>query len=164
MQAGEQPSLDVHPGVNRASNHMDAGHLAGALRASGRKVTPQRLAVISALSGDEAHPTAEIVWHRVRSNLPTVSLRTVYQALNDLVELGEIQSVDVGAGPVRFDPNTAAHDHFVCTECGRVADVRASAPVRLSAPDFPGYEVMDADIVFRGRCPRCATTALEPSR
>ncbi|MDH4171160.1 MAG: transcriptional repressor, partial [Acidimicrobiia bacterium] len=45
-------------------------------RAQGLKVTPQRLAVFEALLADADHPTAEAVYERVVSALPTVSLRT----------------------------------------------------------------------------------------
>ncbi len=136
-------------------------------RALGLKVTPQRRAVFEALHGDDGHPTADVIWARVRDRMPTVSLRTVYQALHDLVELGEVQSVDVANGAVRFDPNTAAHDHFVCRSCGRVSDVIASRPRLVSGyPGFDGstygggeaaagYTVDTAEIIFRGLCPSC---------
>ena len=137
-------------------------------RAQGWKVTPQRQAVFEALHGDDGHPTADVIWARVRDRMPTVSLRTVYQALNDLVELGEVQAVDVGNGGVRFDPNTGAHDHFVCRSCERVYDVIASKPRLVSAhPGADGsadigdrreasdYTVDTAEIIFRGRCPSC---------
>jgi Fe2+ or Zn2+ uptake regulation protein len=137
-------------------------------RDHGWKVTPQRRAVFEALHGDGGHPTADVIWARVVDRMPTVSLRTVYQALNDLVELGEVQAVDVGNGAVRFDPNTAAHDHFVCRSCERVSDVLASRPRLLSGYPRPGgatitgggeaaagYTVDAAEIIFRGLCPTC---------
>ena len=37
--------------------------------------------------------------------MATISLKTVYQTLNDLAELGEIAALDVGTGRTRFDPN-----------------------------------------------------------
>ena len=136
-------------------------------RAHGWKVTPQRRAVFEALHGDDAHPTADVIWSRVRDRMPMVSLRTVYQALNDLVELGEAQAVDVGNGAVRFDPNTAAHHHFVCRSCERVSDVMASRPRLMSGypgldtatvardGEAAGYTVDTAEIIFRGLCPAC---------
>jgi Fur family transcriptional regulator, peroxide stress response regulator len=124
-------------------------------RAAGRKVTPQRQAVFRALHDNGAHPTAEAVWGHVRRTMPTVSLRTVYQVLSDLEELGEIQSVDLGTGSARFDPNTTRHDHFVCAACGRVCDVHAATPADLEPASYPGFEVESTAIVFRGRCPDC---------
>jgi Fe2+ or Zn2+ uptake regulation protein len=122
----------------------------------GLRVTPQRQGVFHALWGDERHPTAEAVWDRVRRTMPTVSLRTVYQVLNDLAELGEIRAVRLGSSSVRFDPNVDGHDHFVCEGCGRVLDVHAGATAELPASDYPGFTVEATQIVFRGRCPDCA--------
>lgn len=133
--------------------------LTALFRASNLKVTPQRLAVFGALHGDDSHPTAEIVHARVREQMPTVSLRTVYQALNDLVELGEVRAVSVDNGAVRFDPNNTGHDHFVCRDCGRVSDVCASRPRLVAAPGGEalddGYAVETSEIIFRGRCAAC---------
>ncbi len=144
--------------------------LATRIRAQGMKVTPQRLAVIEALYGDGSHPTADVVWDRVRERMPTVSLRTVYQALNDLVELGEVEMVELGNGAARFDPNLDPHDHFVCHNCERVYDVMSTRPRLVSS--FPGagdvdkpgdgsdgdaahYMVDTAEVIFRGLCPAC---------
>ncbi len=122
----------------------------------GLKVTPQRQGVFQALWGDDSHPTAEAIWGRVRETMPTVSLRTVYQVLNDLTDLGEINTVRLGSSPVRFDPNIDGHDHFVCEQCSRVFDVHAHAVVDLPEKHYPGFEVAATQIVFRGFCPDCA--------
>lgn len=127
-------------------------------RAAGRKVTPQRHAVFAALHANTSHPTAEAIWGHVRATMPTVSLRTVYQVLHDLAELGEIQTVDLGTGSIRFDPNTERHEHFVCHGCGRVIDVHADTPAGLPGARYPGFVVDSAQTVFRGRCPDCART------
>src|SRR5437868_6461595 len=94
-------------------------------RARGRKVTPQREAVFRALVGNDEHPTAETVHATVTADLPSVSLRTVYQVLNDLSEMGEIHALELGTGAARFDPNVDAHHHLVCTSCGKVRDLYA---------------------------------------
>lgn len=133
--------------------------LTALFRANQLKVTPQRLAVFEALHGDDTHPTAEVVHARVRERMPTVSLRTVYQALNDLVDLGEVRAVSVDNGAVRFDPNNSGHDHFVCRDCGRVSDVTSSRPRLVAATGGEvldeGYTVDTSEIIFRGRCAAC---------
>src|SRR4051794_9824886 len=94
-------------------------------RAQGLKVTPQRQAIFRILHGHEAlgtadHPTADSVYASARVEMPTISLRTVYQTLNDLSAMGEVQALDLGTGSVRFDPNLDVHHHLVCESCGRV--------------------------------------------
>lgn len=126
-------------------------------RSSGRKITPQRQSIFQALHGSEAHPTAEAVYEEVRAEMPTISLRTVYQTLNDLAAMGEIQATNLGTGSVRFDPNTNPHHHLVCRECGWVQDLDAEFPqVAVPAGHDVGFEVTATEIVFRGLCSRCA--------
>jgi Fe2+ or Zn2+ uptake regulation protein len=133
-----------------------------AYRASGRKVTPQRLAVMAAVHGNASHPTAESVHAIVTASMPTVSLRTVYSVLGELVQLGELHHLDLGTGSARFDPNVEAHHHLVCESCGAVRDVAVDHPdvKPVSSPDA-GFSIHSTDIVFRGRCGGCsdATTS-----
>jgi Fe2+ or Zn2+ uptake regulation protein len=89
--------------------------------------------------------------------METISLKTVYQTLHDLVELGEIASLDVGTGMTRFDPNVDhPHHHLVCNQCGRVRDVEADFPdVNVPKGADLGFEVGATEIIFRGLCPDC---------
>jgi Fe2+ or Zn2+ uptake regulation protein len=134
-----------------------ADELVARFRAEGRKVTSQRLLVFEALSGNRAHPTAEQIWEQVRRDLPSMSLKTVYQTLNELAELGEIVPLDLATGATRFDPNLDPHHHLVCDECGRVRDLYADfTDVRVPAGAAHGYSISTTEIVFRGTCPDCA--------
>ncbi|MHB1445751.1 MAG: Fur family transcriptional regulator [Acidimicrobiales bacterium] len=125
-------------------------------RRRGRKVTPQRRAIFGILHENPAHPTADAVYAAARVTMPTISLRTVYQTLNDLADMGEVQVLDLGTGSVRFDPDCGAHHHLVCGECGVVRDVFADFS-GLTVPDGQdhGFLVGGAEVVFRGRCDRC---------
>jgi Fe2+ or Zn2+ uptake regulation protein len=88
--------------------------------------------------------------------MPSVSLRTVYQVLNDLAAMGELQLLDMGTGSTRFDPNVEAHHHLVCTECGKVRDLYADfRSVRVPDGAEQGFTVDIAEVVFRGRCDSC---------
>jgi Fe2+ or Zn2+ uptake regulation protein len=126
-------------------------------RGRGLKVTPQRQRIFSALHEHRGHPTAEAVHEEVRVDMPTISLRTVYQTLNDLAAMGEIQHLDLGTGSSRFDPNLDGHHHLVCESCGHVHDVYGDfTEVRVPDDADKGFEITRTEIVFRGRCARCA--------
>ena len=61
------------------------------------------------------HPTAESVHAAARAEMETISLKTVYQTLNELAAMGEIAALDLGTGMTRFDPNVeGVHHHLVC--------------------------------------------------
>jgi Fe2+ or Zn2+ uptake regulation protein len=128
-----------------------------AFRERGLKVTPQRQAIFRVLHSNGSHPSAEAVHQAVIGELPTVSLRTVYQTLGDLAEMGEILQLDLGTGAARFDPNIDPHHHLVCERCGMVCDTHVDHPdVRPSSPQSDGFRVMGTEIVFRGLCASCA--------
>jgi Fe2+ or Zn2+ uptake regulation protein len=126
-----------------------------AFRARGLKITPQRVAIFRALHGNRVHPTAEAVHAAVANGMPAISLRTVYQTLNDLAEMGEIQALDLGTGSARFDPNVEEHHHVVCDACGSVVDVHVNV-AGLEPDDLDGFQVAVAQVIFRGRCATCA--------
>jgi len=135
-------------------------------RARGRKVTAQRQCIFRALQGDETHPTAESVHAAARREVETISLKTVYQTLNELAALGEIAALDLGTGTTRFDPNVERlHHHLVCRSCGKVRDLHVDySDVRVPLGADEGFEVGGAEVVFRGVCARCRAAARRSDR
>lgn len=126
-------------------------------RDRGLKVTPQRQCIFRVLHGNGSHPTAHAVFESLREEMPTISLRTVYQTLNNLVALGEIQQFDVGTGAARFDPAAGAHHHLVCTRCGAIRDVDCDlAALSVPARQRHGFAISDAEVIFRGLCAKCS--------
>src|SRR5580692_5316749 len=126
-------------------------------RAHRRKITAQRQCIFRALEDDVTHPSAERVHERVRHEMPNISLKTVYQTLNDLADLGAISVLEVGTGQARFDPNVeTTHHHLVCRSCGKVRDLAAEFP-GLAVPRraTQGFAVDSAEVVFRGLCDDC---------
>lgn len=125
-------------------------------RERGLKVTPQRVCIFEVLWGVETHPTAEAVYAEARTRMPTMSLKTVYQTLNDLALMGQIQQLDVGTGSSRFDPNVDSHHHLVCNRCGKVRDLYADyTSVAVPPGATQGFTVGPAEVVFRGLCQTC---------
>lgn len=125
-------------------------------RRRGLKVTPQRQMLFGLLHGNGVHPTAESLYAAAREQMPTISLRTVYQTLSDLETMGEIQQLDVGTGSSRFDPNTDSHHHLVCERCGKVRDLYAEFPgLQVPRGRAQGFAVQTVEVVFRGVCDEC---------
>ena len=97
--------------------------LTAAFRARGLKLTPQRQLLFRLLHDNSTHPSAEALFAAASAQMPGISLRTVYQTLNDLVAMGELQQLHLDPGSARFDPNVGDHHHVVCDVCGDVRDV-----------------------------------------
>src|SRR5437667_12071971 len=87
------------------------------VRASGLKLTPQRLAIVRELAADESHPTAQELYDRLRPSLPTMSFATVYNTLDALSAAGLCAALALSPGSGRFDPNMQPHHHLVCDSC-----------------------------------------------
>ena len=126
-------------------------------RERGLRVTPQRQMIFGLLHGNDSHPTVESLYEATRIEMPTMSLKTVYQTVHDLEDLGEVRLLDVGTGQVRVDPNVEhRHHHLVCSVCGRVSDL----PVEFPSLKVPrryrlGFRVDAVDVIFRGTCEEC---------
>ena len=136
----------------------DTATLTTMFREQGLRVTPQRQAIFRLLEGDASHPTVESLFDRARADMPTISLKTVYQTVHDLEALGEVRVLDLGTGSVRVDPNVEDdHHHLLCTVCGRVRDL----PVDFTGLNVPiryrrDFTVDDVQVIFRGRCDQCS--------
>jgi Fe2+ or Zn2+ uptake regulation protein len=125
-------------------------------RRRGLKVTPQRECIFEVLWRANAHPSAEAVFAEARTGMPTMSLKTVYQTLHDLAQMGELVQLDLGTGSSRFDPNVNAHHHMVCNTCGKVRDVHADySTIRVPPGEAGGFTIGSAEVVFRGLCDEC---------
>jgi Fur family transcriptional regulator, stress-responsive regulator len=127
-------------------------------RDRGLKITPQRQCIFRVLHDNDLHPTADSVYAAARAEMPAISLKTVYQTLNDLAAMGELQLLDVGTGSTRFDPNVSSHHHLVCTGCGMVRDLHADFHVQVPRGQRQGFTVANAEVVFRGLCDACQHT------
>lgn len=130
------------------------------LRDAGLKATPQRIAILRALDGDETHPTAQELYERLRGEFPTLSVATVYNTLSALTRMSRCVPLDLG-GPVRFDPNVSAHDHAVCERCGRIRDVglQPSAADAGTMSRLAGFRVHRVERIYRGFCAQCSEAA-----
>jgi Fe2+ or Zn2+ uptake regulation protein len=127
-------------------------------RERGLRVTPQRQMIFGLLQGNDSHPTVESLYEQAQADMPTMSLKTVYQTVHDLEALGEVSVLDLGTGTFRVDPNVEdEHHHLVCSSCGRVRDL----PVEFDGLRIPKsyrreFTVDSVQVIFRGRCGDCS--------
>jgi Fur family transcriptional regulator, peroxide stress response regulator len=132
----------------------------------GKRVTPQRrhvFAVLRACAAD--HSTVDSVYRLIRRDMPTVSLRTVYQVLHDLEELGEIRLSRLGGDALRVEDAAGRHAHLHCKQCGTVRALELDLSSSDVAPEeIGGFTVASTEVVLIGRCSRCAATEIAGSR
>jgi Fur family peroxide stress response transcriptional regulator len=94
------------------------------------RCTRQRELVYSALASTTAHPTAEELYHAVRDVDSGLSLATVYNTLEALVERGLSRRISNGSGPCHYDADMQPHVHVSVAD-GGVRDVPDDLSAKL---------------------------------
>jgi Fur family peroxide stress response transcriptional regulator len=132
------------------------------LEESGFRTTPQRAHVYRTLLEKRDHPTAEDVFIRAKRTMPDISMATVYNCLDALVQSNLVRLVSHDRGATRYCPNMKRHHHFYCDRCGGAFDIDEGPSMsrpRLDIPD--GFQPDRYEIVVRGLCPDCAARAVK---
>src|SRR5579884_2608547 len=102
-------------------------------RSHGLAATHQRQVIYQTVMSLPGHPSAELVYEKVRKQIPAISLATVYKNIRTFLESGILQEVSLHHGSLRVEPNLRPHHHLVCTRCKSIADLDAAEldPVKL---------------------------------
>jgi Fur family peroxide stress response transcriptional regulator len=124
------------------------------LTISGFRFTPQREHVYSVLLQKRDHPTAEEVFMRAKRTMPDISMATVYNCLDALVQCGVARQVTVEPGASRFCPNMREHCHFYCDSCEKVFDINLDSEPGVPLPR--GFRAQRYDVTIHGVCPACS--------
>jgi Fe2+ or Zn2+ uptake regulation protein len=129
------------------------------LRGASLRVTRPRLAVLAAVR-EHPHADTTSIIGRVRDDLGEVSHQTVYDVLSVLTGAGLLRRIHPPGSVARYESRVGDnHHHVVCRSCGAIADVdcaSGSAPC-LTAADDHGYAIDEAEVIYWGSCPACAS-------
>jgi len=119
------------------------------------KYSRQREALLKELRSRHDHPTADILYHKLREEYPKISLGTVYRNLALLCDLGEIKKITCDDGVEHYDAFVESHDHFICSNCGRIIDL-TSDNAKLSKPKSEEIGSIESrSIMYYGVCKNC---------
>ena len=126
-------------------------------REAGLKVTPQRMAVYTELLKRSDHPSAEVLYKRVRRKVPGISLDTVNRTLLKLAEIGAAFVVEGSGDAKRYDAGLHDHQHFRCLKCKRIVDFHHEAFDNLKLPSGISrkFKVLRKTVYLEGICDRC---------
>jgi len=137
---------------------LDAGEVfRNKCREANLKITPQRTIIFDVLVNDKGHPTADIVFQRVRKKIPNISFDTVSRTLLSFVDMGLLKVVAGYGRPKRFDTDTDSHHHFQCLKCNKIIDF---CDTTLDAIEIPKdiksrFTVTGKKVVLEGLCDSC---------
>lgn len=127
-----------------------------AMDRSGQRSTKQREHIFAIILEKRDHPTADEIYARARADMSSISLATVYNCLETLVESQLIRQVNFEREPTRYCPNLTQHAHFYCKETGEVFDVDLPDALvsELKAVLPEGFQTDHIDIAFNGKSPK----------
>lgn len=129
-----------------------------ALRKNGHRYTNQRAAVFRLVARSRVHPTAEDVFLGVRTEVPGISLATVYKNLEMLVNCGLAKKLNPADGSARFCGRTEPHHHARCLACGSVSDVAGElgdAEIAALRSRANGFHLVGYELELTGYCSDC---------
>jgi Fe2+ or Zn2+ uptake regulation protein len=120
---------------------------------SGLRMTRQRQEVYRTLMAQRNHPTANEVFMRIKDRLPTISLATVYNCLEALVQHNIIRQVNFDRESSRYCANLSEHGHFHDASTGVIHDVCFKPGINLAdVLDLPAGAIVDGiEITLRGK-------------
>jgi Fur family transcriptional regulator, peroxide stress response regulator len=125
------------------------------LAANGLKVTSQRLFIYQCLITHHDHPSAEIIFERIKKDQPGISLATVYKTLETLVASGLAKKVKTGDDLLRFDAKTENHSHLYCSNTNQIIDYEDNELQQIieayfERKKFENFKVSDFQLQING--------------
>lgn len=128
------------------------------IRATGRRVTIQRVAVLDAIRGMEGHVPVDQVAAKVREQHPQMDLATVYRTAGLLSRLHLLNEVSIGGvSHYEYASPGQRHGHMVCEHCGRTihASTTHLDELREALLQDTGFEVHVEHLTMSGLCREC---------
>jgi Fur family peroxide stress response transcriptional regulator len=141
--------------------------LSTTLQQAGMRLTPQRLAICNLLIESEDHPTAAMIYNQLRPQFPSLSLATVYNTLDTLVNLGAVNVLGhAGDDHVHYDPDMEPHANLACVACHRIINIPSEHVRRLYSEvrQGSGYTLLGARVLYYGLCPDCQEKSVQPAK
>ena len=133
--------------------------LARRLETLGHRVTPARLAVITAIVAQSGHFSVDDILRQTRD----VGRATVFRTMRLLTDLDIVCRVLLEDGSLRYrlSRQSSHHHHLVCVSCDnvQVLDDCAVDGLGQDLAAATGYEIEGHWLEFYGRCGECRSAA-----
>lgn len=123
-----------------------------------KRRTHERFAILDSAMGTPDHFTIESFHDALESEGFHVSLATIYNTLELLVDCGLVRRHRFGSDSARYEriSGSANHHHLVCTRCGKVKEVKdVSIGNAISSLRYPGFSASYFSLNIYGLCRAC---------
>ena len=120
----------------------------------------QRDSIYNYIKNTKTHPSAEAIYTVLKSNIPDLSLGTVYRNLKQLIQLGKIKTVMTPESTERYEADLSNHAHFICSSCCKIIDLPLDSINMLNKHStLPnGVLASSFELTVHGLCKDCSKT------
>ena len=127
------------------------------LRASGFRMTSQRMAILHVLHHSGTHLSPTEIYKKAQRAAPGLTEPTVYRTLEFLTKNQVVMPAHVGNGKLVYEIAGRNHHHLICQSCGTSFEVQHEAlePMIRQLEKSSGYRFINSHVTFFGICPKC---------
>lgn len=122
------------------------------------KVTPQREAIYIAVVSENNHPTADVIFKKIKKKLPNITFDTVNRTLKTFSDINILNFIPAYNAPRRYDAILKEHHHCHCIVCHKIIDIYYEPYNDIKLPDeLPvGFKPNTPVIIIEGVCSDCS--------
>ncbi len=128
----------------------------------GMPLTKKRKVIIGVIEKNPGHLDTEDVYNRAKMVDSSISIATVYRSLKLMRDYDVIDHHSFGQEHQHFEsPMKSHHDHFVCSECGKIVEFTDASLEKLKSrvAKSHDFEMLSHRLEIYGLCSNCSKTS-----
>ena len=119
---------------------------------SSMRYSQQKEVILNLIYSTKSHPTVDWIYNNARTQIPNISLGTVYRNLKQLEKDKLIMTIFDG-NIARYDSNMEQHDHLKCKICGDLIDInKNNIDISKTILRNFNFKVTDIEMTISGTC------------
>lgn len=144
----EDYANNVNPVIRKFSEYLDQ---------HGMRKTTERYAILDHIMNINGHFTIEELQQMIDGDGFRVSRSTVYNTVELLIEAKMLRRHVFEGMQAQYERITSPHTHLICTNCGKVKEVRdINFAAFMNARRFNAFNTDHYSLYVYGTCSTCA--------
>lgn len=111
------------------------------LKEKNLRITYQRILIFHELYVSKEHPTAEMIYEKLKIEHPMLSLGTVYKTLDCFYQTGLLRKLNVNDLIVHYDADLKMHTHIIQRNSNQIIDYHDEELTNILTDYFKGRQI-----------------------